>query len=134
MSQAHCQQAPGYFGSLCESDYALVTTFRRDGRPVATPVHIVTDGNRAFFRTWDVSGKAKRLSHSSRVELTPCTFRGRATGPALPARALLLSGDPSVHAAHLLAARHPVLHARLIPWWHRLRGWTTQQYELVGPD
>jgi hypothetical protein len=30
------------------------------------------------------------------------------------------------------AARHPVLHMRLIPWYHRHRGWTTQRY-LVSP-
>lgn len=31
----------------------LLTTYRRDGTPVGTPVHIAVDGDRAFFRTWD---------------------------------------------------------------------------------
>jgi PPOX class probable F420-dependent enzyme len=119
---------------MSHSNYALVTTFRRDGRPVATPVHIVTDGDSAFFRTWDVSGKAKRLVHCPGVELAPCTFRGRITGPALPARAQLLRGDRATEAADLLATRHPILHGHLIPWWHRRRGWTTQQYRLDKPQ
>jgi hypothetical protein len=30
-------------------------------------------------------------------------------------------------------AKHPILHGRLIPWYHRRRGWTTQQYRLEPP-
>ena len=29
----------------------LLTTYRRNGTPVGTPVHIAVDGNRAVFRT-----------------------------------------------------------------------------------
>jgi hypothetical protein len=36
-------------------------------------------------------------------------------------------------AARLLAARHPLLHGWLIPWYHRRRGWTTQHYQLEPP-
>lgn len=133
MSDARPEPATGYFGPVSQSNYALITTFRRDGRPVATPVHIVTDGDSAFFRTWDVSGKAKRLVHSTGVELAPCTFRGRITGPAQPARAQLLRGESAAEAADLLATKHPILHGHLIPWWHRRRGWTTQQYRLDKP-
>jgi len=57
--------AGGYFEPLSKAKYTSVTTFRRSGQPVATPVHVVTDGDVAYFRTWDVSGKAKRLRHTS---------------------------------------------------------------------
>jgi PPOX class probable F420-dependent enzyme len=30
----------------------LLTTYKRDGTPVATPVSIAFEGDRAFFRTW----------------------------------------------------------------------------------
>jgi hypothetical protein len=40
----------------------LLTTFRRDGTPVATPVSIAVDGGRAFIRTYNRAGKAKRSS------------------------------------------------------------------------
>jgi len=77
-----------------------------------------------------VSGKAKRLRHTAEVEIAPSTIRGRPTGAAIRARAQLLEGQASQRAAQLIAARHPVLHGRLIPWWHRRRGWVTQQYQL----
>lgn len=31
--------------------YVLLTTYRRDGTPVGTPVNITVDGHRAFVRT-----------------------------------------------------------------------------------
>jgi len=125
--------ARGYFAPVSGATYVQLTTFRRDGRGVPTPVHLVVDGETAFFRTWDVTGKAKRLRHTPAVRIAPATFRGRPLGPAIPAQAHLLDGPAADHAARLLAARHPVLHGRLIPWYHRLRGWTTQQYQLDPP-
>jgi PPOX class probable F420-dependent enzyme len=46
----------------------LLTTFRRNGTPVATPVWVVAlDDATAGFYTSSGSGKAKRLAHTSRV-------------------------------------------------------------------
>jgi PPOX class probable F420-dependent enzyme len=123
-------KAPGYFAPVSGAKYIQLTTFRRDGRAVPTPVHIVTDGDAAFFRTWHVAGKAKRLRHTSAVLIAPSTFRGRPLGSPIPAEARLLEGEASERAARLLARKHPVLHGRLIPWYHRRRGWVTQQYRL----
>jgi uncharacterized protein len=126
----------GYFAPVADATYISLTTFRRDGRAVATPVHVVVtaDGAHAYFRTWDVTGKAKRIRHTAAVEVAAATFRGRPLGPALKATARLLDGAESEQAAARLAARHPVLQGRLIPWYHRLRGWTTQQYLLSPPS
>lgn len=126
--------ALGYFAPVAEATYIALTTFRRDGRAVSTPVHVVVDGDRAFFRTWDVAGKAKRLRRSPEVEIAPCTFRGRALGPAMRAQAHLLGGEESERAARMLATKHPILHGWLIPWLHRRRGWITQQYRLEPPS
>lgn len=123
----------GSFGALSGAKYIQLTTFRRDGTPVATPVHIVVDGDTAYFRTWDTTGKAKRLRHTSGVRVAPATFRGRPLGQAFPAQAQLLAGAESEQAASLLARKHPLLHGRLIPWYHRRKGWTTQQYRLTVP-
>ncbi|HLH58595.1 MAG TPA: hypothetical protein VKV33_05520 [Streptosporangiaceae bacterium] len=67
------------------------------------------------------------------MEIAPSTFRGHPRGPTIPARARLLDGEESARAARLLAATHPILHGRLIPWYHRRRGWITQQYRLDPP-
>jgi uncharacterized protein len=123
----------GHFASLAGAKYVQLTTFRRDGTPVGTAVHIVVDGDTAYFRTWDTTGKAKRLRHTPAVRVAPATFRGRPVGTAIPAQAHLLAGEESERAARMLARKHPVLHGHLIPWVHRRRGWTTQQYRLTAP-
>jgi uncharacterized protein len=133
MTRTQDPQTDSYFAPLRGATYVQLTTFRRSGAGVPTAVHVVVDGDEAFFRTWNTTGKAKRLRHTPDVRVAPSSIRGRPRGPALPARAYLLDGEASDRAARLLASEHPILHGRLIPWYHRRRGWTTQQYRLEAP-
>jgi len=110
----------------------LLTTYKRDGTAVRTPVSIAFDGERAFFRTWHKAWKAKRLANNSRVEVAPCTFRGKPAGPAIRARATLLQGDNARRAAEALAKRHPVLQGILVPLAHRLMRYRTMHYLLFA--
>ena len=110
----------------------LLTTHKRDGTAVSTPVSIAFDGERAFFRTWHTAWKAKRLANNPRVEVAPCTFRGRPTGSAIRARATLLQGDDARKAADALATRHPVLQGILVPLAHRLMRYRTMHYLLFA--
>jgi PPOX class probable F420-dependent enzyme len=112
----------------------LLTTFRRDGTPVGTPVHIAVDGDHAYSRTWNTAWKAKRIRNNPRVEVAPSTFRGRPTGPAIPARARVLTGDEAAVAARALSRKYPILHGLLIPRAHRLRGYQTVHFELTPGD
>lgn len=64
--------------ALSEEKYMLLTTFRRDGTPVKTPVWVVAlDGGSVGFWTSSGSGKAKRLAHNERVTVQACDARGR---------------------------------------------------------
>lgn len=108
----------------------LLTTFRRDGTPVGTPVHVAVEGDRAFVRTWDTTWKLKRIRRNPEVEIRPSTSGGRPTGPAIRARARVLEGEESAHAGRMLARKYPVLHGFLIPLVHRLRGNETMHIEL----
>ncbi|HWD96673.1 MAG TPA: PPOX class F420-dependent oxidoreductase [Acidimicrobiales bacterium] len=75
--------------------YILLTTFRRDGTPVSTPVWIVPLDNGTFgFTTSSGSGKAKRLAHTSRVTVQASDVRGRVKegSSAMDATALVVSG------------------------------------------
>jgi len=109
----------------------LLTTYRRDGTPVGTPVNIAVEGARAFVRTWDKAWKLKRIRNNSEVEIAPSTFSGKTTGPAIRARARVLSDDESAHAGQALARKHPIQHCILVPLIHRLRGNKTMHIELT---
>jgi PPOX class probable F420-dependent enzyme len=110
----------------------LLTTYKRDGTPVATPVSIAFAGDRAFFRSYDKAWKTKRLRNNPQVELAASTLRGRPTGPPVHARARLLDGRQARIAADALARRHRVLQGLLVPLAHRLMRYRTMHYELLG--
>jgi uncharacterized protein len=121
------------FGPVKEVKTILLTTYKRDGTAVGTPVSIAFDGNRAFFRSYDKAWKTKRLRRDPRVRVAPSTVRGKPTGPAIQARATLLDGEQARVAARALARRHRVLQAVLVPAMHRVMRYQTMHYELE-PD
>ncbi len=62
--------------SLGSESFVSLTTFRRNGERVATPVWIARDGDALIVTTPAGSGKVKRLRHDPRVLLQPCGRRG----------------------------------------------------------
>lgn len=112
----------------------LLTTYKRDGTPVGTPVSIAFDGDRAFFRSYHKAWKTKRLRNNPRVEVAPCTMRGKLTGESIPAQATLLNADEAQTAAAALARQHPILQRIVVPFGHRLMRYQTMHYELATSE
>jgi PPOX class probable F420-dependent enzyme len=121
------------FAPVNNAKTVLLTTYKRDGTPVGTPVSIAFDGDRAFFRSYDKAWKTRRLRRDPRAQIAPSTLRGKPTGPAVQARVTLLEGGQARTAARALARRHRVLQAVLVPAAHRLMRYRTMHYEL-HPD
>jgi hypothetical protein len=116
--------------TLAGQKTVLLETRKRDGTWVGTPVSIVVSGGRAYFRTYDASGKAKRLRNFPEVRVAPSTMRGRPTGPRVTGTARLLDDDQADRVRALLATKYPWLHGRMVPAMHRRKGWQTLHYEL----
>ena len=116
---------------LRQTKTIVLTSFKRDGTPVATPVSIAFDGDRAFFRSWHTAGKAKRLRRDPRVQVAPSTLSGTPTGAVIDARARCLTGADAQLAARALARRHRVLQRVLVPLAHRVMRYRTVHYELL---
>ncbi|MGP3689291.1 PPOX class F420-dependent oxidoreductase [Streptomyces sp. IBSNAI002] len=70
---------------LGKARYVSLTTFRKDGTPVATPVWAVADGAELYVWTRSDSWKVKRIRNNGRVTVTPCDVRGR-LAEGVPAR------------------------------------------------
>jgi uncharacterized protein len=123
------------FEHLRRADTVLLSTRRRDGSTVDTPVNLAVDERgQGYFRTWSTSGKAKRLRNFPGVRIAPCSVTGRPQGSDQPALATLLSGAEEELARALLARRFPVLHGRLVPLVHRLQRHSTAHYRLAPAD
>ncbi|MDQ2744458.1 MAG: PPOX class F420-dependent oxidoreductase [Chloroflexota bacterium] len=86
--------------------YINLTTFRRDGRAVSTPVWFAIEGDHLVLWTAASSGKAKRLRHTKRVTVAPCDLRGRVKGPTVAARARLLPASDGSRIERLLNQRY----------------------------
>ncbi|MCZ2807483.1 PPOX class F420-dependent oxidoreductase [Modestobacter sp. VKM Ac-2983] len=91
---------------LPTSRYVSLTTFRRTGEAVPTPVWAAPEGDALVVWTRADSGKVKRLRHTSRVTVAPCDMRGRLEGPAVDAVAEFLDPAEWAHARAALARRY----------------------------
>jgi PPOX class probable F420-dependent enzyme len=74
--------------------YLSVTSFKRDGTGVATPVWFVSDGVRLFAFTDLHSAKIRRIRNDARVLIAPCRVNGRLRGEAAAGHAEVLT-DPA---------------------------------------
>uniref|UniRef100_A0AAU2VKK7 PPOX class F420-dependent oxidoreductase n=1 Tax=Streptomyces sp. NBC_00008 TaxID=2903610 RepID=A0AAU2VKK7_9ACTN len=62
---------------FARSEYVSLTTYRKDGTPVATPVWGAVAGDELLIWTKADSWKVKRLRKDPRVLVTVCDVRGR---------------------------------------------------------
>ncbi|MFH9060730.1 PPOX class F420-dependent oxidoreductase [Streptomyces coeruleorubidus] len=100
--------------------YLLITSYRRNGTPVATPVWVVRDGNALGAWTPADSWKVKRIRNRADVLVGPCDLRGNPTGEQVPATAEIC--DPATTARYRqLIARKYGLTGRLTLLGSRLR-------------
>jgi len=73
----------GSFDALHGHAYASLTTLRRDGTPVVTPVWFALEGGRVYVVTTAESGKVKRIRNNAQVLLAPCTAGGTVLAPGV---------------------------------------------------
>jgi PPOX class probable F420-dependent enzyme len=92
---------------LGDAEYLLLTTFRRSGDAVATPVWVVRDGSMLLLWTQERTGKVKRIRHTPRVLLQPCTFRGRPLGEPVTGTASVLGPAEVPRVQKLIKRKYP---------------------------
>ncbi|PZG94467.1 PPOX class F420-dependent oxidoreductase [Streptomyces sp. NTH33] len=100
--------------------YLLVTTYRRNGTPVATPVWVVRDGAALGVWTAADSGKVKRIRNRADVLVGPCDLRGNPTGEQVAATARICDPATTARYRDLIARKYGVL-GRLTLLGSRLR-------------
>jgi PPOX class probable F420-dependent enzyme len=94
------------FESLSGHRYCLLTTFRKSGEPIPTPVWFGLADGTVYLRTEAAVGKVKRIRSNPRVRIAPCTLRGKPLGPPAEGRARVLAPDESERAERAIAANY----------------------------
>ncbi len=103
-------------GDVTSSKYVSLTTYRKDGTPVATPVWQVTDGGTTYVISGAEAWKVKRIRNNPQVTVTPCDLRGKipAGAPTVPGTARVLDERETLVARELVARRYML--SRLGNW------------------
>lgn len=90
------------FEALRGSRHINLTTFRKDGSSVSTPLWFSEVGGRLYAYTGSNTGKVKRIRNDGRALVGPCNIRGRLLGPETAGVVRLLpSGESSVAESSL---------------------------------
>lgn len=77
---------------LASARFVSLTTFRKTGVGVSTPVWIARDGDELIVTTPADSGKVKRVRNDGRVTVQPCSRMGKVDddAPLLDAHAVIV--------------------------------------------
>jgi PPOX class probable F420-dependent enzyme len=105
--------------------YLSLTTYRRDGTPVSTPVWFVEDDGRLVVITAADSYKVKRLRRNPAAMVAPCNARGVLEGDAVPAEVEFLPDEEHGRVDVLMAGKYRVDRILVLPVYRlvmKLRG------------
>ncbi len=94
---------------LSQGRLISLTTYRRDGRAVATPVGFIREEEHLLAWTAVNTGKVKRIRNNPQVATATCTPRGEVTGPVWPAIAFILPADEVQRVYPMLADKYEVM-------------------------
>jgi PPOX class probable F420-dependent enzyme len=70
--------------------YISLTTYRKSGEAVTTPVWTVPIDDKIYVSTGSNTGKVKRLRNNEQVKVALCDMRGKNVGPSHKATARLI--------------------------------------------
>ena len=103
--------------SIHGQKYISLTTFRKSGAGVATPVWFGEEDGKLYVMTRSDMGKTKRIRNNPQVRVAACTIRGRVTGAEVAATARILPPEEQARARQAInrkywMARIPLIWAR----------------------
>ena len=107
---------------LDREPYINLATFRRSGVAVRTPVWFARSGERFYAFSEAKAGKVKRLRNDPRIEVAPCSVRGRVTGEWIPGRARRVDDAATVERAYAALRSKYGWQMRLADFFSRLSG------------
>ena len=112
---------PDTFAEVAKSDYILLTTFTKDGRPKPTVIWAAPDGDRLVAITQEKSWKVKRIRNTPRVTVAVCDVRGNPKSEAVEATATLLDKSANGATYDAIGKRYGLL-GKTFNFFSKLRG------------
>ena len=94
--------------------FLSVTSFKRDGTGVATPLWFVNDGDRLLALTGLRSAKVKRIRRDPHVLVAPCRPSGKLRGEPVRARVEVLTATAELDRVQKLLMKRYRLTYRVV--------------------
>ncbi|WP_433383487.1 PPOX class F420-dependent oxidoreductase [Actinoplanes sp. CA-142083] len=112
---------------IAASKQISLTTYRKDGTPVATPVWHVAEGDKLTTVSVADAWKVKRLRRNPHVEVVACDLRGRVRpgAQAVKGTAVVLPPSETESARRLMESRYVTA---------RIGGWFVRTLHIRRPD
>lgn len=106
--------------ALFPGRFLSVTSFKRDGTRVPTPMWFVSDGKRLFAFTDLHSAKVRRIHRNPRVLVASCRVDGKLRNEPVSARAEVVTANADLDRVQkLLLARYKISY-RVVTLFYRL--------------
>ena len=100
--------------------YVSLTSFKRDGTGIVTPLWFVSDGTRLWALTDANSGKVRRIRRDAHVLVAPCRADGKLYREPMDAHADVLTDAADLdRVQRLLLARYKLTY-RVVMLFYRL--------------
>ncbi|MGW1738506.1 PPOX class F420-dependent oxidoreductase [Nocardia sp. NPDC001965] len=108
---------------LAQAKYVSLTTYKKDGSPVGTPVWVAPDGDLLLVWTNPDSGKVKRIRRNPEVTLQISDNRGRtAGGEIVLGTAEILNAIGTEHVREVVGNKYGLIGKIMIRGHRLLRG------------
>jgi PPOX class probable F420-dependent enzyme len=116
---------------LQNQKYISLTTFRKTGVPVRTPVWFAEQEGKLYVFTNPKSGKVKRIRNNPQVRIAPSSIRGKVTGPEFAATARVLPPEESPRARKIMEQKYWLMRVPFL--WSKDSVFMELQIEASGP-
>lgn len=120
-SKARLGDVSATFADVAKSEYILLTTFTKDGRPKPTAVWAAPDGDRLLVITQEQSWKVKRIRNTPRVTIAKSDVRGNPKGEPVEAVAAILDKSANAGTYDAIGKRYGLL-GKTFNLFSKLRG------------
>jgi PPOX class probable F420-dependent enzyme len=117
------------FANVAKSEYILLTTFTKDGRPKPTAIWAAPSGDGLVAITGGQSWKVKRIRNTARVTIATCDRSGKPTGDAVEASAVVLDKSANGATYDAIGKRYGLI-GKTFNLFSKLRGGMTKNVTI----
>jgi len=100
------------FTNLAKEKYVNLTTFRKSGEAVITPMWFAESEGTIYAETGVYAGKLKRIRHTARVTVAACTISGKVSGSEVEGKARILTETQEIITAKAaMSKKYGLMHS-----------------------